>query len=52
MHNMLYVYVLCASSGSCQWCILHDLQFINAGEDARDDHIEEAYSRAGLMTTL
>ena len=28
--------------------VLHDLQFVNAGQDARDDHMEEAYSRAGL----
>ena len=29
--QMLYVCVLCASSGSFQCCILHDLQFVNAG---------------------
>ena len=34
---MLYVCVLCASCGS-QCCILHDLQFVNAIEDARGDH--------------
>ena len=28
---MLYVCVLCASCGSSQCCILHDLQFVNAG---------------------
>ena len=27
---MLYVYVLCASCGSSQCCILYDLQFVNA----------------------
>ena len=27
------------------WCV-------NTGQDARGDHIEEAYSRAGLMTAL
>ena len=31
-------------------CVLHDLQFVNAGRDARGDHMEEVYSRAGLMT--
>ena len=31
------------------WCILHDLEFVNAG---RGDHIKEAYYRAGLMTAL
>ena len=29
--QMLYVCVLCASYGSSQCCILHDLQFVNAG---------------------
>ena len=29
--QMLYVCVLCASCGSSQCCILHDLQFVNAG---------------------
>ena len=28
---MVYVCVLCASCGSPQCCILHDMQFINAG---------------------
>ena len=27
--QMLYVCVLCASCGSSQCCILHDLQFVN-----------------------
>ena len=29
--QMLYVSVLCASCGSSQCCILHDLQFVTAG---------------------
>ena len=29
--QMLYVCVLCASCGSFQCCVLHDLQFVNAG---------------------
>ena len=29
--QVLYVCVLCASSGSLQFCVLHDLQFVNAG---------------------
>ena len=29
--QMLYVCVLCASCGSFQYCVLHDLQFVNAG---------------------
>ena len=44
----LYVCVLCASCGSSQCCVLHDLQFVNA----IGDHTEEAYSRAGLITAL
>ena len=29
--QMLYVCVLCASCGSSPCCVLHDLQFVNAG---------------------
>ena len=43
----MYVCLLCASCGSSQCCVLHYLQFVNAG-----DHMEEAYSRAGLITAL
>ena len=50
--QMLYVCVLCASCGSSQCCVLHDLQFVNASRDAIGDHTEEAYSRAGLITAL
>ena len=28
--QMLYICVLCASCGSSQCCVLHDLQFVNA----------------------
>ena len=50
--QMLYVCVLCASYGSSQCCVLHDLQFVNAvrGCNTIGDHTEEAYSRAGLIT--
>ena len=27
--QMLYVCVLCAPCGSCQYCVMHDLQFVN-----------------------
>ena len=37
--QMLYIYVLCASCGSSQCCILHDLQFVNAGRDAQSDNL-------------
>ena len=33
--QMLYVCVLCASCGSYQCCILHDLQFVNAGRGCK-----------------
>ena len=46
--QMLYVCVLCASCGSSQCCVLHDLRFVNA----IGDHTEEAHSRAGLITAL
>ena len=39
--QMLYVYVLCESCG-----------LIMLVDDARGDHMKEAYSRAGLMTAL
>ena len=48
----MYVYVLCASCGSLQCCVMHDLQFLILIEDARVDHMEEVYSRASLMTAL
>ena len=56
--QMLYVCVLCASFGSSQCCVLHGLQFVNAGRGCKrrlygsGDHMEEAYSRAGLITAL
>ena len=48
--QMLYVCVLCASCGSSQCCMTCSLLMLV--EDARGDHMEEAYSRAGLMTVL
>ena len=33
--QMLYVCVLCASCGSSKFCILHDLQFVNAGRGCK-----------------
>ena len=51
--HILYVCVLCASCVSSQCCVLHDLQLmLMLVEDARSDHMEEAYYRAGLMTVL
>ena len=42
--------VLWASCGSSQFCMTYSL--LMPVEDARGDHMEEAYSRASLMTTL
>ena len=50
MIHIMYVCVLCAYCGSSQCCILHDLQFVNAGRGY--DLMEEAYSRGDLMTAL
>ena len=33
--QMVYVCVLCASCGSSQCCILHDLQFVTAGRGCK-----------------
>ena len=33
--QMLYVCVLCASCGSSQCCVLHDLQFVDAGRGSK-----------------
>ena len=48
--QMLHVCVLCASWGSSQFCMTCTLLMLV--EDARGDHMEEAYYRAGLMTAL
>ena len=37
--QMLYLCVLCASCGSSQCCVLHDLQLVKV-EDAIGDHTE------------
>ena len=33
--QILYVCVLCVSCGSSQCCVLHDLQFVNAGQGCK-----------------
>ena len=48
--HMLYVCVLCASCGSSQFCMTCSLLMLV--EHARGDHMEEIYSRAGLMTAM
>ena len=50
--HMLYVCVLCASCWSSQCCVCMTCSVLMLVEDARGDHMEEAYSRAGLMTAL
>ena len=57
----------CVSVSSCIWCMfvscVHPVAVLNAefcmtcsllmlAEDARGDHMEEAYSRSGLITAL
>ena len=46
--QMVYVYVLCASCGSSQCCVLDDLLFVNAGQGCN----RRPYRRAGLVTVL
>ena len=47
------MFVSCVQScGSSQCCVLHDLQFVNAGRGWIGDHTEDAYSRAGLIIAL
>ena len=48
--QMLYVCVLCASCGSSQFCMTCSLLMLV--EDARSNHMEETYSRSGLITAL
>ena len=48
--QMLQVCVLCASCGCSHFCMTCSLLMLV--EDARGDHMEEAYSSAGLMTAL
>ena len=51
--QMLYVCVLCSSCGRSQCCVLHDLRsLVMLVGDARGDHMEDAYSRAVLITAL
>ena len=45
--QMLYVCVLCASCGSSQCCVLHDLQFVNAGRGCK----RRPYGR-GILQSL
>ena len=49
--QMLYVCILCASCVSPQCCVLHDLQFVKLGEDARGDHIRTITFNNKIETT-
>ena len=49
--HMLYVCILCASCVSSQCCILHDLQFVNAGRGCKRRPYGRG-SRDGLMMCL
>ena len=47
--QMLYACVLCASCGSSQCCMTCSLLMLV--KDERDDYMDEAYSRAGLINS-
>ena len=46
--HMLNISILCVSCGSFQCCVLHKMQFVNAGRGCK----RRPYSRAVLMTAL
>ena len=50
--EMLYVCVLCVSCGSSHAVFCMTCSLLMLVEDVRGDHMEEAYSRADLMTVL
>ena len=50
--QMLYVCVFCASCGSFQCCVLHDLQFVNAGKGYKRRPYGRDILQTGLMTAL
>ena len=50
--QMLYVCVLCASGAVLNAAYCMTCSLLMLVEDARDDHMEETYPRAGLMTAL
>ena len=47
--QMLYVCVLCASCGSSQCCVLHDLQFVNSGRGCNRRPYRRGSKRHGLQ---
>ena len=50
--QILYVCVLCAPVAVLNAALSMTCRLLMLVEDARGDHIEEAYSRSGLMTAL
>ena len=50
--QMLYVCVLCASVAVLNAAFCMTCNLLIVVEDARGDHMEEAYYRASLMTAL
>ena len=50
--QMLYLCVLCASCGSSHAAFCMTCSMLILVENERDDHMEETYYRAGLMTAL
>ena len=50
--QMLYICVLCASGAVLNAAFCMTCSLLMLVEDTRGDHMEEAYSRAGLITAL
>ena len=50
--QMLYVCVLYASCGFLNSALYMTCSVLMLVEDARGDHMEESYSRAGLITAV
>ena len=50
--QMLYVCVLRASCGSSQYCVLHDLQFVNAGRGCNRRPYRRSILQSRFITAL
>ena len=50
--QMLYVCVLCASCSSSQGCVLHDLQFVNAGQGCNRRPYKRGILQSRSITVL
>ena len=50
--QMLYVCVLCASCGSSQCCVLHDLQIVNAGRGDNNIRDNITFTTTDIPSTI